>query len=74
MAEKKNVFKTVLLGVLSIASYAFLLWKQKEILDLFTRGGVYFIFPVLTAFYFSLVHGTFAGECIKFFDLEVKKK
>ena len=48
-------------GILSISSYILLYTHQDWVTRNFTRGGVYAVLPIATAFYFSFVHGTFTS-------------
>ncbi len=52
---------TLLLGAVSISSYILLYTHQEWVTRNFTRGGVYAVLPIATAFYFSFVHGTFTS-------------
>jgi len=52
---------TLLSGVVSIASYVLLFTHQEWVICNFTRGGVYAALPIVTAFWFSFVHGTFTS-------------
>ena len=57
----KLYLTTLLSGALSISSYIFLFTHQEWVTRNFTRGGVYAVLPIATAFYFSLVHGAFTS-------------
>lgn len=59
---KGMVAKTLLLGGLTAAMYAAVFWKSDAIMNLFTKGGVYAAFPILTVFAFSFAHGAFASN------------
>jgi hypothetical protein len=60
--NRRRLYGTTLLtGVLSISSYILLFTHQKWVIRNFTRGGVYAVLPIATAFYFSFVHGTFTS-------------
>jgi hypothetical protein len=52
----------ILTGVVSVALYAALLLHQDEVNSTFGRPGAYAVLPILTAFLFSIVHGTFTGH------------
>jgi len=60
-SRKRLYCMTVLSGVVSISSYVFLYTHQEWVTLNFTRGGVYAVFPIATAFYFSFVHGAFTS-------------
>jgi hypothetical protein len=55
---------TLLLGAVSISSYILLYTHQGWVTRNFTRGGVYAVLPIATAFYFSIVHGTFTSHLL----------
>ena len=60
--DRIKLYGTALLtGVLSITSYVLLFTHQEWVTRNFTRGGVYALLPIGTAFYFSIVHGTFTS-------------
>jgi len=67
--RKKLYGTTLLFGALSISSYILLFAHQEWVTRHFTRGGVYAVLPIVTAFYFSLVHGTFASCLLRVFGL-----
>lgn len=57
---------TGLLGLISGSLYFALYWFEEIILDWSKQGGWYFLVPIVIAFTFSLVHGSFTGH---FWDL-----
>ena len=58
----RRPYGTALLsGAVSISSYILLYTHQEWVTRNFTRGGVYAVLPIATAFYFSFVHGTFTS-------------
>lgn len=70
--KSQAVIQTIILGIMSAGLYALLWFFEKPILDLSKQGGWYFILPLVIAFIFSGVHGTFTGH---FWDiLGVKAK
>jgi len=71
--KKKPVVGMLIFGCISGALYYGLMTNQKWVTDTFTRGGVYAIYPILTAFLFSFIHGAFASNCLSVFGLEAKK-
>lgn len=71
--KKKPVLGMVLFGALSLALYVVLLTNQKLVMDVFTKGGVYTAWPILTAFLFSFIHGAFASNLLSVLGLEAKK-
>jgi hypothetical protein len=69
--RKRKPYATALItGAISITSYVFLLTNLSLITDYFTRGGYYAALPIVTAFYFSFVHGAFASSIISIIGLE----
>jgi hypothetical protein len=72
--KKKPYGKAILTGILSIALYVILLMHQGIVNDLFSRGGVYALFPIATAFIFCSVHGCFTGSFWTVFGVEAKKR
>ena len=65
---------TVILGILSLSSYAVVFAAQDRMTDWTTRGGWYAALPIVMAFYFSVVHGAFAGHVLNLMGLEPSKK
>jgi len=60
--NRRRLYGTTLLsGAVSISSYILLYTHQDWVTRNFTRGGVYAVLPIATAFYFSFVHGTFTS-------------
>ncbi len=76
MAKKKKrpYLKTAVFGIISIASYVVLFMNVGFVMDNYTRGGVYAAFPVLTAFYFSFVHGAFASNVLDVLGIEARRR
>lgn len=48
-------------GAAVAALYTLLYLYDREVVDLCRRGGWWFLFPVCTAFVFSIFHGNFTG-------------
>lgn len=61
--RKRPVGKMFFMGIGSVALYGILLLKQDLVNDIFTRGGAYALLPIIVAFIFSIVHGSFTGNC-----------
>jgi hypothetical protein len=61
-SKRKPIGTMIVTGLLSVALYATLLLHQDEVNGTFARAGVYAVLPILTAFLFSFVHGTFTGR------------
>ena len=72
--RKKPYGKLLFMGVVSIALYAALLLKQDIINSFFGRGGLYALLPIVTAFIFSFVHGSFTGNFWTVLGIEAAKK
>lgn len=72
--KKKPYGKLLFAGIVSIGLYALLLLKQDIINDFVGRGGIYAILPILTAFIFSFVHGSFTGNFWTVLGIEAAKK
>ncbi len=72
--NKKPVSRMIVTGIISIALYVTLLLKQDLINNTFGRGGWYAFLPIITAFVFSLVHGSFTGSFWTVLGIEAAKK
>ncbi len=72
--KKKPIGNMVFMGVISIALYAALLLKQDLIIEYVGRGSVYAFLPIITAFIFSYVHGTFTGNFWTVLGIEAAKR
>jgi len=72
--KKKPYLKAVIFGMISIASYLVLFKNSTLVMDQFTRGGAYAALPVITAFFFSFMHGAFASNVLDVIGLQAKAK
>ena len=72
--KNKPYMKMIIFGILSIASYVFLFENIKIAMEYFTRGGKYAGLIILTAFFFSFIHGAFASNTLDVFGLTPKAK
>ena len=72
--KKKPVGKMIFMGIISLALYAILLLKQDVLNQYFGRGGVYAFLPIITAFIFSFIHGSFTGDFWTVLGVEAAKK
>ncbi len=72
--KRKPLGTMILMGVLSLALYGILLSYQKDIIDYFSRGGVYAFLPIAAAFLFSLIHGSFTGKFWTVLGIEAAKQ
>ena len=73
-AKKKPVGKMLVMGLISIALDALLLARQDEVNILFGKGGWYAFLPIITAFVFSFVHGSFTGDFWTVLGVEAARK
>jgi len=73
-ARKKPVGKLIVTGIISIGLYAALLLKQDVVIDMFGKGGMYAFLPIVTAFVFSIIHGSFTGNFWTVLGIEAAKK
>lgn len=71
--RKKLYMMTLCSGIISISSYILLYTHQDWVTRHFTRGGVYAALPIATAFFFSLVHGTFTSCLLHAFGVRLAK-
>ncbi|MHB8859562.1 MAG: hypothetical protein ACYC6Z_08820 [Thermoleophilia bacterium] len=71
-AKKKPYVRMIALGILSALSYYLLLTNQNLVTEYFIKGGIYSALPILTALYFSFVHGTFASDLLSIAGLSAK--
>ncbi len=72
--KKKPFGKTMILGIISVMLYAILLMNQDIINSYFGKGSLYALLPIITAFMFSVVHGSFTGNFWTLLGIEAKKK
>ena len=72
--KKKPVGKLIVMGIISIALYSTLLLKQDLVNSTFAKGGMYALLPIITAFVFSFVHGSFTGNFWTELGIEAAKK
>ena len=75
MSKKSNkqVGKTLLFGLLSIALYAAVFSHATAVAHFFARGAWYAILPIITVFLFSFVHGSFASHVWTLLGIEARK-
>ncbi|MBF0539630.1 MAG: hypothetical protein HQL03_15405 [Nitrospirae bacterium] len=72
--RKKPYLKVAFLGMVAAVLYALLLLKQDIVLEYISRGGMFAILPIITAFLFSFVHGSFTGGFWTVVGIEAKKE
>lgn len=63
--NKKSALKISMLAAASVGIYAALFANEASVITYYTKGGAYAALPVLTAFAFSIIHGSFAGQCLE---------
>jgi len=78
MSQEKTVknrkfLKTGLLAVASLGLYGALFANESSVTEFYTKGGAYAALPVLTAFAFSIVHGSFASQCFDMLGITASK-
>jgi hypothetical protein len=71
--KRKPVGAMILAGAVSVAMYTALLAFQDEVNATCGRAGAYAVLPILTAFVFSFVHGTFTGHFWTVLGVEAAK-
>lgn len=72
-SKSKPYLGTIIFGAISLSAYYFLFKNEQLVTDTFTKGGIYTLYPVGTAFFFSFFHGTFASNLLSVLGLEAKK-
>jgi F0F1-type ATP synthase assembly protein I len=73
-ARKKPVGALIVTGIISVALYAALLLKQDMVNSTFGQGGMYALLPIITAFVFSFIHGSFTGHFWTVLGVEAARK
>lgn len=68
--KKKPYGKMIIFGAMSLASYVYLFTHTGFVNENFVKGGIYAALPILTALYFSFVHGAFASNLISVIGLK----
>jgi hypothetical protein len=72
--KRKPVGSMIVMGIISVALYATLLLKQDMVNGTFAKGGLYAFLPIVTAFVFSYIHGSFTGHFWTVLGIEAAKK
>ena len=72
--KKKPIGMMIFAGVISIGMYVALLTNQDLLNSSFAKGGLYAFLPILTAFLFSFVHGSFTGNFWTVLGVEAARK
>jgi hypothetical protein len=71
--KKKPVGKLALFGICTGAAYAALLMNQALVTAYFTKGALYALLPIATAFCFSFLHGNFTSLFWTVLGVEARK-
>ena len=71
--KKRPVLPLLIFGVISILAYLLLFMNEEWVMNNFTKGNWHAVYPIVTAFFFSFVHGVFASYFISTLGLEEKK-
>lgn len=69
----RQLTRMVVFGLISVACYALLYLFEDHVMEVAAHGGWYFIVPILIAFAFSAVHGTFTGHFWEVLGIKAKK-
>ncbi|GAB5046539.1 hypothetical protein [Thermodesulfovibrio sp. TK110] len=72
--KKKTLVKLLFFGVTTATLYAALFFNEPMVKVLCSRGGLYALFPLATAFIFSFAHGNFTNYFWQTLGIEAKKK
>lgn len=70
--KKKPYAQVAILGVMSLASYYLLFTHQSIVMEYFIKGSYYAALPIVTALYFSFVHGAFASGVLSLLGIAAK--
>lgn len=62
LRRKTALKSTIFFGLLTAGLYTAVFSNAPLIMKYFTKGGLYAVLPVGTAFIFSFVHGAFTGS------------
>ena len=71
-ARNKPYLRALLLGLISITSYVVLFTHSDQVMSYFVKGGIYAVLPIVTALYFSLIHGAFASTVLSVAGITAK--
>ncbi len=72
-AAGRLITRATLFGFISLVLYFLLYFFEDSILAFTTRGGWYFVAPVIIAFVFSYVHGNFTAYFWDILGIKAKK-
>ncbi|MBC8259026.1 MAG: hypothetical protein H8E38_08415 [SAR324 cluster bacterium] len=71
--QYRSVWLMLLFGAISLSAYLLLFMNEELVTDIYTKGNWYAIYPIVTALFFSFIHGAFASHLISSLGLEEKK-
>jgi len=71
--KKKPYTQMIIFGIISITCYIVLFMHEQWVTETFTKGGYYAAFPIVTALWFSFMHGAFGSSLLSVMGLEAKK-
>lgn len=71
-SNKRPYLGLLIMGTVSAVLYAVLLLKQDMVIGIFSRGGVYAVLPIITAFIFSFFHGGFTERFWRVLGIDAK--
>jgi len=69
----KMITRVAIYGFISLVLYFLLYFFEDAILEFTSRGGWYFIAPVVVAFLFSYFHGSFTSHFWDALGIKAKK-
>jgi hypothetical protein len=72
--KMKALKATLIFGLATVALYAAVFLNSGVVMKYFTKGSLYGLLPVATAFLFSFVHGAFTGNFWTAIGIEASKK
>ena len=72
--KKRPVLPLLIFGVISILAYLLLFMNEEWVMNNFTKGNWYAVYPIATAFFFAFVHGAFVSHFISTLGLEEKSR
>ncbi len=73
-SKKKPYGKLIITGIVSLGLYVALLGNQEIVNTYCGKGGTYAFLPIVMAFIFSFVHGSFTGHFWSVMGVEASKK
>jgi membrane protease subunit (stomatin/prohibitin family) len=72
--RSKALKGAIIFGLATAACYVAVFLNSGVVMKYFTKGGMYALLPVGTAFLFSFVHGAFTGNFWSALGIEASKK